>query len=227
MCRRSFCELGLLLFVVLVAVESAVLAEEPSTDFFKEASKDVAKDAAKDFARKAAPPAKEPLPLPIEFVAWKLGSQFNLAVVLSQRGNKPEVTKQVYEKARKLAALAGVEIPQLPEKGELPKVLKLVDETNQALEKKIAEKHGKKAKALFELSSMPMVLLLIYELEDAEMNQQFLAGITERAKKAKLPERLWEPVTKTIRDKGSVDALREAVLDMDDHVSEYLKSPRP
>ena len=227
MCRKSFFEIGLSLFVVLVAVESAVLAQEASTDFYKEAVKNSTSEAAKDFAKESAPPARESAPLPIEFVAWKLGSQFNLAVVLSQRGNKPEVTKQVYEKAQKLAALAGVEIPQLPEKGELPKVLKLVDETNQALEKKIAEKHGKKARSLFELSSMPIVLLLIYELEDAEMNQQFLTGITERANKAKLPERLWEPVVKIIRDKGSIDALREAVLDMDDQVSEYLQSPRP
>ena len=124
MSRTSFWKIGLSLFVVLVAVESAVLAQEASTDFYKEAVKNSTSEAAKDFAKESVPPATEPAPLPIEFVAWKLGSQFNLAVVLSQRGNKPEVTKQVYEKAQKLAAPAGVEIPQLPEKGELPKVLK-------------------------------------------------------------------------------------------------------
>ena len=162
---------------------------------------------------------------PIEFTSWKLGSQFNLAVVLTQRSKKAELTKQIYDDAQKLAAAAGVEIPQLPEKGELPDVLAFLDQTNRTLEKEIAEKHGRKAELFFELASMPMVWLLVYDLEDEEINNQFLTGIIERVDEAQLPGELFEPAVRIAREKGSIDALRQAVLEMDERVTEYLRQP--
>ena len=46
-----------------------------------------------DFAQEPARGAIQPAPFPVEFLAWKLGSQFNLAMVLSQRGKNTKVTQ--------------------------------------------------------------------------------------------------------------------------------------
>ena len=168
-----------------------------------------------------APPARGDTPS-TEVVAWKLGSQFNLAAVLSYRGKDPEVAKQVYAKAQELAALAKVEIPPLPEKINLPRLLTFLDQANQGLEKKIAKLHGAQAERLYEIASMSVVVLLVYEFGGATINKQFSEGIAERAMKAELPEKLWQPVVKMIREKGKFDDLKAAVLTMHDQVAEHL-----
>lgn len=169
----------------------------------------------------SAPQASDNPP-PIKLVAWKLGSQFNLAGVLSHRSSDPQATNKIYAKAKKLADLAGVEIPELPEKGELPKLLKFLDETNKSLAEKIGDKHGKEAGKLFDMASMTVVLLLVYEFDDKEMNQKFADGLSERGKENGLPEDLWKPVVSLVEKKGSFDDLKSAVLKMDDDVAEYL-----
>ena len=159
---------------------------------------------------------------PANLVVWKLGSQFNLAAVLSHRSKDPKVTEQVYAKAKKLAQLAGVELPKLPPKGDLPKLMGFLGKENRTLAQKIAAKHGKKAATLFDMASMSMFLLLVYEFEDPNINKKFADGITQRGKETGLPEKLWQPVVKLIQEKASFAKVRSAVLTMDDRVADHL-----
>jgi hypothetical protein len=168
-------------------------------------------------------PAQRGADVPSRLVVWKLGSQYNLAALLTQRSKDPKVTEGIHGKAKKLAALAGVDLPALPRKGSLPKVLGVVNKANRTLSKAIAAKHGAEHAKLFDLASMPFVLLFVYELEDEKINKKFADGITERARDLRLPERLWRPVVTQVRKKVPVGTLRSAILKMDDDVAAYLQ----
>jgi len=62
-------------------------------------------------------------------------------------------------------------------------------------------------------------------LEDEDINNQFLTGIIERVDEAHMPGEYFEPLVKIAREKGSIDALRRAVVVMEERVGEYLRRP--
>lgn len=171
----------------------------------------------------AAQDAKMP---PSKVVVWKLGSQLNLAMVLSHRSSDPKVTESVYGKAKTIAQLAGVEIPALPGKMELPGLLGVMSKANQSISEQLAKKYDRDHAKLFDLAGMSMTVLLVYEFGDQALNKKFVDGITERAKEAGLPEALWQPVTRVITSKGSFADLRAAVLKMDNAISSHLNTEK-
>jgi hypothetical protein len=195
----------------------------------KQAFEDLKKARAQLAAQLApAPPPAQPVAQntggpPSKLLAWKLGSQFTFAVTLGHRsGNDHEVTKSVYAKAKKIADLAGLDIPAPPPKQDLPQLLGFINKSTKALSDKIATKYGKDHATLFDMASMSVTLLLLYELEDTKINKQFADGIASRGKETGIPEKFWQPLVRMIEGKAPYNDIKSEVLKMDDDVAEHF-----
>lgn len=152
---------------------------------------------------------------------WRLGSQYNQAAVLT-RGDKPEVVNASYAKAKMLAKLAGVDLPGLPAKDDIFKVLSEVSKKNGELADVIAFKYGQQHAALYKLSSVSMNYLMVCGANDTQFRQTYAKVIAKLAQDANLPEGMWQPLVNKLMGNATPKEICEAVFAMDDAVSSYL-----
>lgn len=162
---------------------------------------------------------------PSKAIAWELGNKLSLAAVLYDL--KGTETSDSLSKAKVLANEVGAEVPSFPAKtGDKIKdsaaiIAYLLNDTSKNIGAKINSKYGSAEAALFEMSLKSNTLLLIYGPGDST-GTAVAKMIRTNAKTADLPENLWLPLVSKIESKGSFDDVKDAVLEMQSNVGQYL-----
>lgn len=162
---------------------------------------------------------------PSKAIAWNLANNLGMAAILYDL--KGAATSDSLSKAQILAQEVGTSVPAFPSKSgakikDTAAILSwLLNDVFKNVGSAVKTKYGAEEAALFEISLKSNILLLIYGPGEKE-GATIAKVIRNNAKTANLPETLWMPLVDKVESGASFDEVKEAVLDMQKDVSQYL-----
>ena len=161
---------------------------------------------------------------------WRFGQVLGVAAISNSGGKKPEVVEVLMKEANRLAKEIGVEVLELPErqndevKDGLVAMSYLIKTVGVPVRKLATRQYGPGSARLYDLAIYSSLLSTLYGPEiDAEHLQPIRKLIEDSARESRLPEALVKPLLKKVDDKAAGPAVRQAIVDMQAGVSDFLE----
>ena len=157
--------------------------------------------------------------------AWRIGDHLSLAGLLYAQGGEVDNVEELLSSIRPLTAAMQIEIKPFPPRAATPvetyaeMIQYLIKGDGAEIGRQIAQKFGKEAGTLFEISVKSNLLILLYEPGE----DQGIGGVIQsRCTEIGLPNNLWLDVVNAVNGKASKDEVKTAVFKMHDDVATYL-----
>ena len=157
--------------------------------------------------------------------AWRIGDHLSLAGLLYAQGGEEGNVEELLSSIRPLTEAMQIEIKPFPRRAATPVetyaavIEYLIKGDGAEIGRQIAQKFGKEAGTLFEISVKSNLLILLYEPGE----DQGIGGVIQsRCTEIGLPNNLWLDVVTAVNGKASKDEVKSAVFKMHDDVATYL-----
>ncbi|MEX1060985.1 MAG: hypothetical protein WED13_08180 [Methyloceanibacter sp.] len=157
--------------------------------------------------------------------AWRIGDHLSLAGLLYAQGGEADNVEELLSSIRPLTETMKIEIKPFPPRAATPvetyaeMIQYLIKGDGAEIGRQIAQKFGKEAGTLFEISVKSNLLILLYEPGE----DQGIGGVIQsRCTEIGLPNNLWLDVVNAVNGKASKDEVKNAVFKMHDDVATYL-----
>jgi len=157
--------------------------------------------------------------------AWRIGDHLSLAGLLYAQGGEQGNVDELLSSIKPLIEAMQIEIKPFPPRAATPVetyavvIEYLIKGDGAEIGRQIAQKFGKQAGTLFEISVKSNLLILLYEPGE----DQGIGGVIQsRCTEIGLPNNLWFDVVNAVNGKASKDAVKDAVFKMHDDVAAYL-----
>jgi len=157
--------------------------------------------------------------------AWRIGDHLSLAGLLYAQGGEEGNVEELLSSIGPLTETMQIAIKPFPPRAATPietyaEIIQyLIKGDGAEIGRQIAQKFGKEAGTLFEISVKSNLLILLYEPGD----DQGIAGVLQsRCTEIGLPNNLWLDVVNAVNGKASKDEVKNAVFKMHDDVATYL-----
>jgi hypothetical protein len=161
---------------------------------------------------------------------WQLSRVLSAAAIGHMKGNK-EAVEVLMKEGSRLAKDLDVELPELPARQNdqardgLAALTYLIKTVGDPLRKEVTRKFGADSAKLYDLGVHSSLLTLLYGPEIPARELRFLRQmIEEAAQGAGVPERFWKPLLKKIDDKADGAEVRQAVVDMQTAIADWLEN---
>jgi hypothetical protein len=159
--------------------------------------------------------------------AWLLGDNLSLAALLYNQGAPQDTVDRFLAKAKKIADIFGLTIKPFPARAgsssasSADMIHYLIAGDGAALGAALARKYNDAHGALFEVAVKSNLLILLYAPGDS-LGRSIADVIKSRLASIHLPENLWGNVVTLVTNKGTVDAVKQAVFKMHKDVADYF-----
>jgi hypothetical protein len=170
---------------------------------------------------------------------WELGYALSLAALGRAEGADAAVVERLFAKSRIVGNALGVKVPELHEEmadktaNRVFAIHFLLEEAGEPIATDLGDRLGPRFSATFELIIKASLAMLLYGDDDRAQDSVTVAIITalERSgQKSELPETLWRPLVKKMRQSAPYADVKAEVGKMGEAVREYLlqflKSPQ-
>jgi hypothetical protein len=162
-----------------------------------------------------------------EGAAWLLGDNLSIAALLYNQNASKDTVDRFMAKAKKIADIFGLTIKPFPAKAasssasSADMIHYLIQGEGAALGTALARKYNDAHGALFEVAVKSNLLILLYGPGDS-LGRSIADVIKSRLTKIHLPENLWGNVVTLVNNKGTVDAVKQAVFKMHKDIADYF-----
>jgi len=157
--------------------------------------------------------------------SWRIGDHLSLAGLLYAQGGEEGNVEELLSSIRPLTEAMQIAIKPFPPRAATQietyaeMIQYLIKGDGAEIGRQIAQKFGKEAGTLFEISVKSNLLILLYEPGE----DQGIAGVLQsRCTEIGLPNNLWLDVVIAVNGKASKDEVKNAVFKMHDDVATYL-----
>lgn len=159
--------------------------------------------------------------------AWLLGDNLSIAALLYNQNASKDAVDRFLSKAKKIADIFGLTIKPFPAKAatsaasSADMIHYLIAGDGAALGSALAKKYDDAHGGLFEVSVKSNLLILLYAPGDS-LGRSIADVIKSRLTAIHLPAKLWSNVVTLVHDKGTADAVKEAVFKMHKDIADYF-----
>lgn len=159
--------------------------------------------------------------------AWLLGDNLSIAALLYNQNASKDAVDRFLSKAKKIADIFGLTIKPFPAKAatsaasSADMIHYLIAGDGAALGSALSKKYDDAHGVLFEVSVKSNLLILLYAPGDS-LGRSIADVIKSRLTAIHLPQKLWSNVVTLVHDKGTADAVKQAVFKMHKDVADYF-----